>query len=216
MSKLSNVELYKYAQVKYDKYASPHMTRRAFQWMYSEARKEWLKAKYKDYEVVESVRADLRPFNRDQDFANTKKINLSAIGSNKVEFITAVWGDFEFQCNGKNTIYTSAIKPVSIDQAAELMRDPFNQPDDEFPIYLDRNDGQPYIEILSTTTPQVVTVHYIKKPEDYGLLTNPDGLTEEEETQQYEILDISVKKVELSIENFGKFQGMREEIQGNG
>lgn len=215
MGKLTNLELYKYAQEKYDKYNSPHIRHRAFQWMYSEARKEWLRQKLKDYETVEQVRMDLLPFNREKDFLNTKRINLNQVAPDKIEQRTGVWADFEFECNGEVKIYTFPVQPLTKDVAAVLMTDPFNQPSDEFPYYLDKNDGQPYLEILSTTTPQVVTLSYIKAPKDYDLINDPNGYTEEEETQQYEILDISVKKAELSIENFAKFQGMREEIQTN-
>lgn len=216
MSKLNNLDLYNYAQEKYDKYNSPYMTERAFQWMYSEARKEWLKDKLKQYETVEQVRMDLAPFNREKDFIATNRINLSGTAPDKVEFKVALWANFEFECNGEITVYTVPVQPVSKDQVANLLRDPFNQPTDEFPIYIEKNDGQPYLEILSTSIPQVATLSFVKAPKDFNLVSDPQGFTEEEEMQQYEILDISVKKAELTIENFGKFQGMREEIQSNG
>lgn len=216
MSKLTNDALYRYAQVKYDKYNTPHFTRRAFQWIYSEARREWLRLKYKDYETVEAIRSDLRPFNRSFDFSNTRRLDLSTIQP-PLEYITAVYADFNFECNGKTTPYTFAVRPFTKDNAAVSMTDPFNQPDDEFPVYLDRNEnGISFLEVLSLTVPITATVEYLKSPDDFNLVLNPSGFTEEGETQQYEILDIAVKKVELSIENFAKFQAMREEIQTNG
>ena len=215
MSKLSNIDLYKYAQGKYDKYNTPYVTRRYFQWVYSQARSEWFRLKYKDYEVSEAVRSDLRPFNRSKDFLNTSRINLNEVTPGE-KFITTVYADFEFSCNGSDTVYTRQVKPLSKDEAATKMTDPFNQPNNEFPFYTDENDGQPYLQILSETAPIVTTVGYLKEPDDYKLLDDPNGFTEENESSQYEILDLAVRSVELTVENFSKFQSMREKIMTNG
>lgn len=215
MSKLSNIGLYKYAQVKYDKYNTPLMTRRAFQWIYSEARQEWLRLKYKDYEVSEAIRADLRPFNRSFDFPNTSRLNLNSM-TPEAEYITAIYADFEFVCNNEMTIYTRDVHPYTKDNGASSLTDPYNQPSNEFPFYMDENDGQPYIQVLSDTLPVVTTITYLKRPDNYNLLSDPDGFVEEEYTQQLEILDLAVRSIELTIENFGKFQASREELQTNG
>lgn len=216
MAKLSNLELYKYAQVKWDKSNSPHETPANFKRRYEEARLEWMKLKFKDFEVTEAVRSDLWPFIREKDFGSTKIVRFNDVAPDRLLYKTAVRGDYTFACNGKQNTYTLPIVPRTMDNMNAIGRDPFNQPDDTEPMYVERNDGTgPYLEIQSTTLAQNVTMHYIKAPDPFGLIANPNGFTEEEEMQQYEILDIAIKKYELSIENFGRFQGMTQEIQSS-
>ncbi|MGG7664069.1 hypothetical protein [Dyadobacter sp. BHUBP1] len=190
------------------------MPKQAFMWFYSQARLEWLRLKAKDFEMTALQRSDLLPFVRDVDFGDTRKVYLEE--SLRIELVLGVWADFVFECNGKSTLYTSAIKPLTIDEAAEAMRDPFNQPDDEFPAYVQRNDGKPYLDILSTSVPQGVSVHFIMKPIDYDLLGNPGGYTQEDEAQQHQIVDLAVAKYQLSIENLNQYQGSRLEIHNSG
>ncbi|MCE7039242.1 hypothetical protein [Dyadobacter sp. CY312] len=214
MAKLTNLELYKYAQVKWDKSNSPHETPPDFKRRYEEARLEWMKLKFKDFEVTESVRSDLWPFIREKDFGSTKIVRFKDVAPDRLLYKTAVHGDYTFACNGKQTTYTLPIVPRTIDNMNAIGQDPWNQPDDTEPMYVEGNDGSgAYLEVHSTTVPQNLTVHYLKAPEPFGLLTDRNGFTEEEETQQYEIIDIAVKKYELSIENYGRFQGMAQEIQ---
>jgi len=215
MPKLTNLEIFRYASEKIDKSNSPDVQKLAFVWMYEEARLEWLRLKSKDFEVTEAQRSDLRIFIRDTDLGNVRKAYIN--DNLNVAFILGVWADFDFECNGTVNTYTRPIMPLSIDEAAEAMTDPFNQPDDEFPRYVERRDAQGlYFDILSTNVPKGVSVFYVKKPNPYALLTDPNGFTEEDQAQQYDIIDRAVMKYELSIENFNKYQGMGQEVQTNG
>ena len=215
MAKKTNIELYKHAQVKWDKANQPHQNASDFQKRYQEARLEWMKLKWKDFETTEAARNDLRPFIREKDFGNVRVVNFSEI-PNKM-FITAVHGNFSFSCNGKTTTYTLPIVPRSIDNFNGSTTDPFNQPDDTEPVYIERNIGSgTYIEVQSTTVPQALTVHYIKEPNPFSLVSSPNGTTEEEEAQQYEIVDIAIRKYELSNENYQRFQAMGQEISQSG
>lgn len=215
MARLTNLEIFKYASEKIDRSNSPDIQKLAFVWMYEEARLEWLRFKVKDFEVTELQRSDLRVFIREVDLGNTKKAYIDPDWN--LAFVMSVWADFDFECNGAINTYTRPIMPFSIDEGPEAMTDPFNQPNDEWPRYIERHDSQGlYLDLLSTNTPQGVSVFYVKKPEPYGLLTDPTGFTEEDQAQQYEIIDRAVMKYELSIENYNKYQGMGQEVSQNG
>ena len=215
--KLTNIEIYKYAQVLWDKSNSPHEPPLNFKRRYEDARMEWIKLKFKDFEVSELVRSDLWPFIREKGFGSTKILRFNDVAPDKLLYKTAVHGDYSFSCNGRTNTYTLPIVARTIDNMNAIGQDPFNQPDDTEPMYIESNnitDG-PHLQIQSTTVPANVVLHYIKYPEPY-LISTQGGFTEEEEMQQYEIIQLAVRSYELSIENPLRFQGMGQEIQQRG
>jgi len=215
MAKLTNLEIFRYASEKIDKSNSPDIQKLAFVWMYEEARLEWLRLKVKDFEVTELQRSDARAFIRDRDFGDVKQVRIT--DNLNIAFVLGVWADFDFQCGAQVTTYTRPIMPFTIDEGVESLTDPFNQPDDEFPRYIERRDDLGlYFDILSTNVPKGVSVFYVKKPNHYALLEDPTGFTEEDQPQQYDIIDMAVMKYELSIENFNKYQGSAQEVNSNG
>ena len=215
MARLTNSQVYKYFQGKVDKANAPYIPPAQMALMYTESRLEWLRLKSKDFEVTTLQRSDLRPFIKEQDFGSV--LTVSIPNDSEILYTMGVWANFEFECKGVTRISTRPIRPLTIDEAAEIMMDPFNQPNDEFPAYVERSDNNvPYLDILCSSAPVEGTVFFIKSPKPFELLTDPNGYTDESETAQFEIIDIAVKKAELEIENLNKFQGMREEISNNG
>jgi len=215
MAKLTNLEIFRYASEKLDKSNSPDIQKLAFVWMYEESRLEWLRLKVKDFEVTELQRSDARAFIRDKDFGDVRQVNIT--DDLNIAFVLGVWADFDFQCGAQITTYTRPIVPFTVDEGIESLSDPFNQPDDEFPRYIERrNDAGLYFDILSTNTPKGVSVYYVKKPKPYALLTEPNGFTEEDQAQQYDIIDMVVMKYSLSIEDYNKWQATGQEVQNNG
>lgn len=215
MARLTNEELYKYAGVKYDKSNSPHVQKKAFVWLYSQARLNWLRFKFKDFEVTNIARSDLRQFIRDFDFGDVRRVIIP--DSLNVEFVAGVYADFEFFCNGNTNLRTRPIIPFTADGGVESGSDPYWQPNDEFPSYMERNNGQEwYLDILSTNTPKGVAVFFCKKPKPFDLLENPTGFTEEDEKQQYDILDMAVRDYDAIIENYNQYQARDKQVQENG
>lgn len=215
MARKTNLGIYKAAQKKWDKANTPHQTQAAFLLLYSESRLEWMKLKVKDFEVTEQVRTDLLPFIRKKDFGTTDKVILKNIGSDRIFARTKLTGVFTFECAGKKTKRTLDIPPRSVD--SDIFNDPFNQPDDTDPCYYDDNDGAgPYMLILSTNVPENVVLRYIKYPEPYELLDRPNDVTEEDELQQDEIIDMAVAKYLGQIRDFERMQAQQLEIQKQG
>lgn len=213
--RLTNREIYQYAQELWDKANNPHDTPAAFRRRYEDARLTWLRLKAKDFEVTEMNREDLRPFIREQNFASTREVILDE--SLKIFRITALLGDFTFECSGKRTVRTLPIKPRSIDAIGASLTDAWNIPDDTEPAYYERwRNGGNVLEILSTSTPDNVVLHWIKEPDRYNLDTDQGGFTEEGREQQQEIILMAVKGYELQIENYQRFQGTAQQIQSAG
>lgn len=215
MAKKTNKGIYVAAQEKWDKANSPHMTEFAFQLLYQESRLEWMKLKVKDFEVTEQVRVDLFPFVRKKVLGKTDKILLTAVAPDRIFHRTKLTGVYTFECNGKQNKRILDIVPRAVD--SNISNDPYNQPDDTEPAYYDDNDGAgTYIQILSTSIPEEVTLRYIKYPNPFDLLDQPDGLTEEEEAQQNEIIDIAVAKYLGRTRDFQGMQAQENEIQNRG
>ena len=216
MPKKSNEQLYDEFLTHADVANNPYRTPYQFQTVYQNSRLKWFKLKYKDFERTEAVRADLRPFIRSKEFGKGNIIPIAA-SEIKLEYITAVNGIWTFQCNGKNTERQLPIVPKPIDVANAMVVDPFRQPDDTEPIYIERNEGEGfYLQILSANWPSKVFVHYLKEPEPFNLLDDPGGFTEEEEMQQNEILDMALGRHELITENMNRYQALQNEIQSKG
>lgn len=215
MAKKTNLEIYNAAAVKWDKARRPDQSRTDFKLRYEEARLEWLKLKMKDFEVTEFTRMDLLPFLRQKDFGTTNRVYLRAVLPDIIFARTQLTGVYKFECNGKITPRTLPIIPRRVD--SDIFQDPFNQPIDTDPVYYDSSDatGQ-YIQILSTSVPEDVTLRYVKHPAVYDLILNPNGYTEEGEAQQNEIIDIAVQMYLQSIRDFETMQAQQLELQSKG
>lgn len=215
MARKTNLGIYKAAQEKWDKANSPHLPQFPFSVLYQESRLEWLKLKVKDFEVTELVRVDLLPFLRKKEFGTAEKLLLSQVGPDRIFHRTKLTGVFTFECNGKQTKRTIDIAPRAVD--SDIANDPYNQPEDTDPVYYDDNDGDgPYIQVLSTNVPEDVVLRYVKYPEPYKLIEDPEGFTEEEEAQQNEIIDIAVAKYLGRSRDFQGMQAQELEIQNRG
>lgn len=210
--KLTNIELYENALLKIEQYGSPDWEIADFRLRYEEARYEWLKDKSKDFEVVALNRSVLLPFIRSSERGATKIVRYDSLQDN-VFTVTSLTGIFDFSCKGKTNSYTLPIVPTRVD--ANFTVDPYATPTDAFPAYIEQNNGDgngAFIQILSNQIPRGVVLQYIKEPERYDPVNDPAGFTEEDRPAQNDILDIAIKKYELSSENYNRFNAMSEEI----
>ena len=196
--RLTNLELYKYAQAKYDKANSPHVTMPEFKLFYEEARSEWLNLIDKDFELTEKRRSDFRGFILGLDFAGDTKVL-----PDDVLFIKAVISTFASSCSSVPKV---PVPPRSWDEITESLRNPFTCPTDEEPVYVEYDDK---IEIYSTTVPTATKVIYVKRPKVFDLTTNPGGFTDENRGQQEMILDIALAKIKLKFSQQFGYQAIK-------
>jgi hypothetical protein len=203
--RLTNLEIYKSAQEKYDKANNPHITQKNFVYIYEEARNEWLALADKDFEITEKRRSDFRGFISRETFQSSQKIQIN----DKVLYLKAVSAFFDFNCNGIIKELEVSVPSRSWDEITPILRNPFYCPTNEEPVYVEySNQIGPLIEIYSTSIPKRVDITYIKRPLPYALLTNPSGTTEENREQQEYILDLCIAKIKLKFNQQFGYQAM--------
>lgn len=201
--------------MKIDKYASPYWDMVDFKYRYEEARLEWLKVKAENFERDSTHIADLAPFIRVKELGvigEDKIIRYSSILPDRIFRVTGLQGLFDFCYKKKTNTRLLPIKAKKVDYKNTDMAI-MGRRSSANPTYETRNDGSgAYVVINSLLTPRNVEIHYIKEPEPFDLLDNPSGYTEEERSAQNEILDITIKKYELTTENYNRFNAMSEEV----
>lgn len=197
--RLTNIEIYKYAQEKYDKANNPHVTLKNFVYFYEEARNEWFALADKDFELTEKRRHDFRNFVKKTSFTG----DIYTLPES-ILYIKAVYTDFSSDC--LDEVYKIPVRPLGWDEINVTLRNPFTCPSDDNPAYVEY-DGK--LEIYSTTAPTNTTVVYIKRPEPYNPIANPDGFTEENREQQEAIIDIAVSKIKLKFSQSFGYQAMK-------
>jgi hypothetical protein len=195
--RLTNEELYRYAQEKYDKANNPHVTRSNFKLFYEEARHEWLALTNKDFELTDKRRNDLRVFTKKNTFTGDKYLI-----PDDVLYIKSVNSFFVNSCNDNRGV---PVQPKGMDEINENINNPFLCPSDEEPAYIEY-DG--FLEIVSNTMPTKSEFIFIKKPNEFDIIGNPNGFTEEDRQQQEQILDIAVAKIKLKFTQQIGYQAM--------
>ena len=193
--RLTNLEIYKSAQEKWDKSSNPHVSQTDFQRIYTEARNEWLALTDKDFEVTEKRRSDFRGFVFKSTFSGDKYSIPE-----EVLYIKSVASTFSFSCDGVTQQIKVPVDPRSWDEINEALRNPLQCPTDEEPNYVEYSEGSLNIlEIYSKTAPTVTEVVFVKRPTNYDLISNPGGTTIENREQQENIIDIAVAKVKMKF-----------------
>lgn len=215
--KLTNRELYNYARGKHDDSNNDFWKPAMFVRNYEEARLEYIRLKLPDFERNEAIRRDLAPFVAEpHNFGSTNRIALGALLNPYLAVVT-LHGEWGFSCNNRVTKRTLPIPPKPIEKAIVNLLDFTEQPEDTDPWYIEEKQGDlMFLRVLSRNVPDNLTLHYIKQPEPFALISDPNGYTQEDYTQQLEILDIALKKREISAENYNKAQAVASEIAGNG
>lgn len=188
--RLTNEELFKYALEKIDKAGNPRFSRANFKIFYEEARSEWLALTDKDFELTEKRRSDYRGFILDLDFAGDKYTFID-----EILYVKAVYTEFTNTCDPANK-YNLPVPPRTWDEAMASLRNPFQCPTDQAPVYVEVNGG---MEIFSKTVPTKTTIVYTRRPLPFDILGVPNGYTLENREQQEAILDIAVAKIKLKF-----------------
>lgn len=203
--------------MKIDKYGSSYWEVADFKYRYEEARLEWLKAKAEHFERDSTHIADLLPFIRTKSLGalEDRIIRYSSVLPDLIFRITRIDGLFDFCFNKKTNSRVLPIKLKKMDRKGTDMAI-MGRRSVADPTYENRNDGNGgYALIHSVLLPRSIELHYIKEPNVFDIIENPSGFTEESRAAQDEILDIAIKKFELTSENYNRYNAMSEEILVN-
>lgn len=185
-----------------DKYGSPYFDEAQVDAFFNDAYHEWIKLKARRGEYSDENRQALGILVQSKDHPNTKTINLDSLGP-APERIWAVLGNFNITCNGVTTLTTRPIVPIHHDRIGEALSNPFEQPEDMFPVYTQKGTvgGVNTLTIYSDSTPVMVEVVWIKEPVPMNSATDPSGFIEIGKTQQYEVIALTLQMMEINIEN---------------
>lgn len=135
----------------------------------------------------EPLRARIAPLIQEKQIEGKSIISPQALaGSMKILSILA---DFEFECRGDIKLYTRPVVPLSFDAIGVSLDDPFIQPNDHFPAYVERPTplGRS-IEIKSENEPKKIYFWYIKYPDPIDIVNDPNGFIELDALAQEEII----------------------------
>lgn len=206
---MTNIEIYDYIMDKLDKSDSPYFTPEQVSRVFNESYLEWIENTANSFELTEKRRKDLIELTRIRNYGNSKLLDLTVFNSDILR-VMAVHGDYSYDCKGQVNTYTRPIKPITWDSFATFGEDPYNQPNDHFPGYVEYSDsnGKPYIRIESTSTPSNVQVVYIKQPVKMDAENSPNASIEIKDTQTLEVIDICLSKLKLNIEDFNSVQAL--------
>ena len=168
---------------------------------------EYVKNKYRAFEIDEKVREDLLTLVSEVFVVNsTDIINLEIVPN----FLFAL--RLEMDVNSDCGLLTGVpITPMQQDDFSESQRDPFNEATDKYPQYLQNvQGGNRTIQVYSNNTPTEIRMIYLRQPVtvDISVPTDSDLPAHTHE----EIVNLTVRKMLATIEGFQNYQLQLNEI----
>lgn len=201
MTKLTNKEVYDSIMLKLDKFGSPYFTEDWVSIVFNESYVEFVNLAFREFEQSPKRRADLVNLVKKGSVSATSVIPYNLL-SPEPYLLLMVISEFSFTCKTTTNNYKRRVKPVTFDSLGVISDDPFNNPTDQFPAYVEYSGANgKEIHILSKNTPLTTEVTYIKSPNKINIRGNPLGVTEVDYPQQIEIIDIAIRKLLQVVES---------------
>jgi len=200
------LEMHEQFDLLMDKHEQPYFETEEKDKFLNIALKEYVKTRYKAFEVNEKRREDLRPLIKTSS-GTTATVNLAAI--------TDFWLSLSLQTTitftecGTTYSITSSVTPIQHDDYLKIKDDPFHKPTDRTPLYLDYST---YMTIFSDTVPTTWTLTYLKFPLVIDANATPGTSSDMPLHAQDEIIELAVRKAMVGTEN-PAYQAQLNEIQ---
>lgn len=208
MKKLTNIEVYEYVMLLNDKSRGVDFDEKEVSDLLNAAYIEWVDSLVRKGEVNDRNKTLLDQLVYKRDYGSVKKIRLSLLPG--VSF--RVWNvlcNYEFECKGIKSTLTRPVVPKTHDQIGVAMSNPFESPTDWWPFYTRYSEGgAPVLEIHSDNLPKEVEVTYVKMPETFDAVNNPDGFMEVSIDAQYQVCDLLLAKMLINTENYNAAQAV--------
>lgn len=153
---------------------------------------EFVKDRYKEFEVNEKRREDIRTLIKENTGAGAT-INAPA----DMMFVISLKGTFVLTDCGTAKNVERFIKPSQHDDINKVQSDPFNKPENKFPLYLTTSTG---FDVRSDTAPLDYTLTYIKTPVQFDGTNNPNGSIDLPDYTHEEIVNLAVRKILFILE----------------
>lgn len=185
-------------EIELDKVQAPYFPDDWKDEIFNTAMKEWLDNNSPDYEKTERRRQDFAPIIKHQEFVGAITQFAATDLLNPLYVITAIGGDFSFECNGTITPRTRPIVPIKHDSIYVNLDDPDNVPNDQYPGYLMEDD---LYKIKSTNAPTKLYIDYLMQPPVINIATAPTDVFIFSDAVAYEITSIAVRIAIGNIES---------------
>ncbi len=153
---------------------------------------EFVKTRYKEFEVNEKRREDIRTL------VTTTTGSGSLVNTpSDLMFVLSLKGIFTItECNSFKDV-ERYIRPIQHDDINKISSDPFNKPANSYPVYITNDTG---FEIKSDTPPSDWSLTYIKEPTPFDATNNPNGTIDLPPYTHEEIVNLAVRKILFILE----------------
>jgi len=172
------------------------------------AQMEFVKTRYKAFEVNEKRREDLMPL-----VVQSTGVGGSIVLNTVPDFflVLALTANIDKvdPCSGIVTKLDILVEPMKWDSYWAVQNDPFNKPTQDNVVYLQYNDGaNDILEIYPTTlTFNTWQLTYLKIPAAIDGTNNPASLPDLPLHTHEEIVNIAVRKMLLNVEQASLYEG---------
>jgi hypothetical protein len=155
---------------------------------------EYVKTRYKHFEVIEKRREDLRPL---ISHVSGTGISISFATITDMLFVISLRATYDVTECGITSSKESVVKPVQHDDYYKIVNDPFNKPTNTSPAYLDYSN---YIQIYPSGVTGWTLV-YLKYPTTIDGKNNPTVSSDMPPYTHHEIVELAVRKAMVGTEN---------------
>lgn len=164
------------------------------------AQVQFVKDQHDSFESSEKARTALYKLVRSIKIPNTRVIDIATLIPDYM-YLLSMGAEWVNTCY-KNGLKTRAIRAVQIDDHEEMQRDPFNNPIDDDPYYLQETvfgSSNSVFNIYCDTIPNAINLRYLKIPNSLNLALNADS--ELHESVHEEIVDLAVRKAMIPTQD---------------
>lgn len=205
------IEMHDLADLLIDKANSPWFNPSEKDRFINLAHMEFVEDRCPRFELNKKVRQELSTLVKVSTGTSVSQFSTTAITD--FLYIANLIATFDDGCGGSKT---RPVSPIQLDDEGYTDLDPFQKPTDNYPGYVQENNGTDDIVIIkSTTVPTSYTLKYIKKPVNvFRDVNNPANNINSElpDGTHEEIVNIAVRKMLASVDDQLKYQVQQNEI----
>jgi hypothetical protein len=209
------LEMHTLFDVLMDKSGRPWFNASEKDLFFNLAQNEWVKTRYKEFEVNEKRREELSPLVRSITFGAVTDINVSTVTDFMFVLAMEITYTYTNVCAGTSQPRTTYAKPMQLDDFYKVKDNAILKPSQRYPVYIEYATS-PSARILQIhgTTPTAVRMFYLKTPAaingtSAGTQNNSPDLPV---WAHEEIVNVAVRKALENVES-PRYQTQMMEIQ---
>ena len=156
------------------------------------AQAEFVKVRYKEFEINEKRREDLRTL-----ITTSSGAGATVAVPGDMLFVLSLKGTFSVSDCGLTKQVETYIRPIQHDDINKIKHDPFNKPDNSEPVYTAAANS---FDVISDSAPSAWVLTYLKEPVLINGASSPSSTFDLPEHTHQEIVNLAARKMLFSIE----------------